>query len=201
MIKISIQTYIFIALIVVAFVAGFCSKSDNNFDKEIEIARRERDFHNRIADLNKRKENIAKVGLAYRDSLEQLRVKYNEQLSRKELKIANVKKRVDSLKLNLYNPECTAIIAAQDTVILELESTIVILQEEKGATWNNFNEILKAEHEEKQILIDEVEEYKEQVLFSQSDVNYFKKKERKARRVRNLSILVGLLLLGLSVGN
>jgi hypothetical protein len=38
-------------------------------------------------------------------------------------------------------------------------------------------------------------------LFSQSDVNYFKKKERKARRVRNLSILVGLLLLGLSVGN
>jgi hypothetical protein len=197
----STKTLIFLALIVVAFVAGFCSKSDNNFDKEIEIARRERDFHNRIADLNKRKENIAKVGLAYRDSLEQLRVKYNEQLSRKELKIANVKKRVDSLKLNLYNPECTAIIAAQDTVILELESTIVILQEEKGATWNNFNEILKAEHEEKQILIDEVEEYKEQVLFSQSDVNYFKKKERKARRVRNLSILVGLLLLGLSVGN
>jgi hypothetical protein len=201
MIKISTQTYIFIALIVVAFVAGFCSKGDNNFDKEIEVAQRERDFHNRMAIINKQKENIAKIGLAYRDTLEQVRVKYNEQLNRKALKISNVKKRVDSLKVVLYNPECTAMIAAQDTLISELEGTIVILNEEKSSTWNHFNEILKAEHEEKELLQIEVEEYKEQVLFSQADVNYFKKKERRAKRGRNLAIVVGLLLLGLSVGN
>jgi multidrug resistance efflux pump len=199
--KLSVQTYIFLALIVVAFVAGFCSKGDNNFDKEIEVARRERDFHNRIADLNHRKENIARVGLAYRDSLEQLRLQFANREIKQEKKVKASKKRVDSLKVSLYNPECTAIIAAQDTVILELEGTIVILKEEKGATWNNFNEILKAEHEEKELLNAEVEEYKEQVLFSQADVNHFKKQQRKARRQRNLAILFGLVITGLAVTN
>jgi hypothetical protein len=199
--KLTPQLLIILLLIVVAFVAGFCSKGDNNFDKEIEVAQRERDFHNRMAIINKQKENIAKIGLAYRDSLQQVRVKYDELLKRKQSKVSTAKKKADSLKVVLYNPECRAIIAAQDTVILELESTIVILQEEKSSTWNHFNEILKAEHEEKELLNAEVEEYKEQILFSQSDVNYFKKQQRKARRQRNLAILFGLVITGLAVTN
>jgi hypothetical protein len=195
------QTLILLALIVVAFIVGFCSKGDNNFDKEIEVARRERDFHHRIADLNRQKENIARVGNAYRDTLRQVRSQFANREMKQDAKVKAAKKRADSLKVSLYNPECTATIAAQDTVILELESTIVILKEEKSATWNSFNKIIESEHEEKAILQSEVDEYKEQLLLSQADINYFKKKERRERRKRNVVIVVGLLLLGLVVTN
>jgi hypothetical protein len=186
---------------VVAFIVGFCSKGDNNFDKEIEVARRERDFHHRIADLNRQKENIARVGNAYRDTLRQVRSQFANREMKQDAKVKAAKKRADSLKVSLYNPECTATIAAQDTVIIELESTIVILKEEKSATWNSFNKIIESEHEEKAILQSEVDEYKEQLLLSQADINYFKKKERRERRKRNVVIVVGLLLLGLVVTN
>jgi hypothetical protein len=199
--KLSVQTYIFLALIVVAFVAGFCSKGDNNFDKEIEIARRERDFHNQIADLNHRKENIAKIGLAYRDTLVEVRAKYAELLKRKEVNITNARKKVTKLKVIPLPQICDSLVNAQSVLVSELEGEIVILKEEKGATWNNFNEILKAEHEEKEILNAEVEEYKEALLFTQSDANHFKKKQRGARRQRNLAVVIGLVLIGLVATN
>jgi iron only hydrogenase large subunit-like protein len=195
------QTYILLALIVVAFIVGLCSKGDNNFDKEIEVARRETAFKNRIAEINRAKENIAKVGNAYRDTLEQVRSQFANREIEQDKKVTIAREKVTKLKAVPMPQVCDSLILAMDTVISLQGEQIVILKEEKTATWNSFNKIIETEHEEKAILQSEVDEYKEQLLLSQADVNYFKKKERRERRKRNAVIVVGLLLLGVAVTN
>jgi molecular chaperone GrpE (heat shock protein) len=195
------QTLILLALIVVAFIVGFCSKGDNNFDKEIEVARGETAFKNRIAEINRAKENIAKVGNAYRDTLEQVRSQFANREIEQEKKVTIARKKVTKLKVTPLPSVCDTLIQAQDTLIFELSGKIGLLESEKTATWNSFNKIIETEHEEKELLQTEVDEYKEQLILSQADINYFKRKERRERRKRNLALVVGLVLLGLGVVN
>jgi hypothetical protein len=200
--KLSTQLLIVLLLLIAAFIAGTLSCGGDEVNTEHEKVKQK--LHDRIAILNREKENIARLGEQYRNELDSIRVKYSEQINRKALKISNVKKRVDSLKvvnISLYNPECTAIIAAQDTVILELESTIVILKEEKSSTWNSFNQIIDTDKAMIDTLQAEVEAYKEAYDVTEVDLAAERKEKKKARRQRNLAVVLGVLLVGLAVTN
>ncbi len=200
------QTLIFLALIVLAFLVGLCSNGKKDLDRMMDQAVKEVAFKNRIADLNREKESLAKVGLAYRDTLEQVRVKYSGLLIRKESKISEVKRRVEVLKKDttVLPAICAgkdSLISAQDTLISELEGTIVILKEEKGATWNAFNKVISNDKEQIASLQSEVDELNTYTVWAEDEIKYQKKKARKARRQRNLAYLVGLVFLGLAVTN
>jgi lipopolysaccharide export LptBFGC system permease protein LptF len=183
-----------ILLIAILLILTVLVLSDRQEDagKERERAKREKAFKERIAVLNREKENIAKVGNAYRDSLEQIRSHFANRETKQDVKVKAAKKRVDSLKVSLYKPECAAIIAAQDTVILELESTIVILKEEKGATWNSFNKIMDNDRAMIDTLQAEVDEYKEAYEVTSVDLAAERKQKKKARLQRNLAIVLGV---------
>jgi hypothetical protein len=200
--KLSAQLLIGLLLIITAFIAGTCSNSRKGITEEIEHTRREKALHERIADLNREKEIIAQLGNAYRDTLDSVRTHYVRLLERKESKVTNIKKRVTKLKADTtsYPTICArkdSIILAYDTLVSELEGEAAILKEEKRATWNSFNKILEAEHEEKAMIQQESDEYKEAYELTEIEYQLAKKKEKRAKRGRNLLIVIGLILGGM----
>jgi thioredoxin-related protein len=173
------------------------SERQEGAERDKERARREQAFKDRIANLKREKENIARLGNAYRDTLEHIRVKYSEQLTRKASTISNIKKRVEILKADTTKHITVCgnlrdIVSAQDTVIAEQEGMIVILQEEKGATWNSFNKILDNDKAMIDTLQAEVDAYKTAYEVTESDLAAERKQKKKARRQRNLAVVLGV---------
>lgn len=87
----------------------------------------------------------------------------------------------------------------QDTIISQLEGQIVILQAETASIRNSYAAELQAEKEKNELQIQNVEGFKSQILSYESENNYLKKREKKARRERNLAIGLGVILIALAV--
>ena len=86
----------------------------------------------------------------------------------------------------------------QDTLISEYEGKIIILEQEKASIRENFTVELGAEREQNQLYKENIISYQQLNASYESEINYVKKKERKARRERNVAAGIGVLLLGLA---
>lgn len=87
----------------------------------------------------------------------------------------------------------------KETLINELEGTIVTLRKEKSSIVSNYEAVISAEREKNTLQSQNVEGFKSQILSYESENNYLKKRERKARRERNVAIGLGVILLALAV--
>lgn len=87
----------------------------------------------------------------------------------------------------------------QDTVITELSGKITLLESEKASIRDSFTELLKIEQEKTTL---QASKFEDQVRISDSyseQLKYISKKERKARRQRNVAIGIGVILITLAV--
>lgn len=86
-----------------------------------------------------------------------------------------------------------------DSINQELTGSIVILQGQVNSMRKSHQEELAAEREKNELQIQNVEGFKSQILSYESENNYLKKRERKARRERNVAIGLGVILIALAV--
>lgn len=87
----------------------------------------------------------------------------------------------------------------QDTVINELSGKITLLESEKASIRDSFTELLKIEQEKSNL---QAGKFEDQVRISDSyseQLKYISKKERKARRGRNVAIGLGVVLMIVAV--
>lgn len=87
----------------------------------------------------------------------------------------------------------------QDTLISELSGKIVLLEDQTANVRENFTALLESERQKNQLLKDNAISYQQMNASFQSELNYVKKKERKARRQRNAAVGIGVILLVLAV--
>jgi hypothetical protein len=87
----------------------------------------------------------------------------------------------------------------QDSLISEQAGKIVILQREKVATLSNLNGLLSNEQEKVKTANQISEHWKQVATSNEEQIKYYKKRERKARRERNLAIVGGLILVTLAL--
>jgi hypothetical protein len=89
----------------------------------------------------------------------------------------------------------------QDSLISQLSGKITLLGAEKASNWNSFNSIITIEQEKTRAEILLSGNYKKLSEAGNQETEYYKRRERKARRQRNLAVILGLLLVGLAVTN
>lgn len=87
----------------------------------------------------------------------------------------------------------------QDTVISELSGKVTLLESKVSSIRDSFSEQLNLEREKNTLQSQNVEGFKSQILSYESENNYLKKREKKARRERNVAIGLGVILLALAV--
>jgi hypothetical protein len=87
----------------------------------------------------------------------------------------------------------------QDSVINEMNGSIVILQGQVNSLRKTHAEELAIEREKNALQVENVEGFKSQILSYESENTYLKKRERKARRERNVAIGLGVILLAIAV--
>lgn len=80
-----------------------------------------------------------------------------------------------------------------------MNGSIVILQGQVNSMRKSHQEELAAEREKNELQIQNVEGFKSQILSYESENNYLKKREKKARRERNVAIGLGVVLMIVAV--
>ncbi len=87
----------------------------------------------------------------------------------------------------------------QDSLIVTQSEKITLLESEKGSMWANFNSILQNEKDKTKAADSIANDYKKLNEESESQIKYLKRKERKARRERNIVVVISLVLLTIGV--
>jgi hypothetical protein len=86
-----------------------------------------------------------------------------------------------------------------DSINQELTGSIVILQGQVNSLRKTHAEELAIEREKNALQVENVEGFKSQILSYESENGYLKKRERKARRERNVAVGLGVILLAIAV--
>jgi low affinity Fe/Cu permease len=86
-----------------------------------------------------------------------------------------------------------------DSVNQELTGSIVILQGQVNSLRKTHAEELAIEREKNALQVENVDGFKQQILSYESENTYLKKRDRKARRERNVAVGLGVLLLAIAV--
>ncbi len=89
----------------------------------------------------------------------------------------------------------------QDSLINAQGEKIIILESEKATIRNDFNIIIHTEEGKTKAAILRSDNWKQTSEVTQKESDHYKKAFKKTRRQRNAAIILGLLLLGLSLGN
>lgn len=87
----------------------------------------------------------------------------------------------------------------QDTIIGELEGKVVFLTQEKAQIRLNYGAQLSIEKEKNDLLKQNAISYQQMNSSYEAETKYLKKRERKARRERNVAIGIGAILIVLAV--
>jgi hypothetical protein len=86
-----------------------------------------------------------------------------------------------------------------DSINQELTGSIVILQGQVNSLRKTHAEELAIEREKNALQVENVEGFKSQILSYEAENTYLKKRERKARRERNVAVGLGVILLAIAV--
>jgi hypothetical protein len=80
-----------------------------------------------------------------------------------------------------------------------MNGSIVILQGQVNSLRKSYAEQLELEREKNALQSENVDGFKQQILSYESENTYLKKRERKARRERNVAVGLGVILLAIEV--
>jgi hypothetical protein len=83
----------------------------------------------------------------------------------------------------------------------EVTTKVVILEQEKSATWHNFNSLLDLEVEKFETQKQISEHWRQVSESHQSQAQWYKKRERRIRWQRNVAVFLTMSLGALAVSN